>query len=444
MAKPSRQEPVLIVGAGVFGLSTAHALIQRGYSNITIIDRHAPPVIDGSSNDISRVIRADYNDPFYSRLANEAIGLWKSSEIFSPHYYHSGILQTSEDPDDPYLERNKDVLRAQSLSYVEFNDTKELRQGIPALEDIMEPRSGYLNPEGGWADAAGAILALAHHLKPHVKFTTGPQGTVQSLIVNNKSEVEGVKVLSGPPIYASKVILATGAWTNRYVDLDHAIIGSAQPLGCVQLSAEEAEHLAKVPVTMDLTRGVFFFPPTADKVLKVAYHGHGFEMETPHDSKEGQLMSAPLRDANNAASLLPHDADQYLRFGLQQLVPFAANKPWIRQRLCWYTETPTGDFIADYHHSMKGLFIATGGSGHGFKFLPVLGRYIADCFEGIASPEVRERWKLNAPIGKEGKIAVHDGSRRGPPRRVIHEDERSRLINKEPTSAKTSGVRCRL
>lgn len=366
MGKVSHDEHILIVGAGVFGLSTAFALKERGFSNITVIDRQPPPVRDGSSNDISRIIRSDYSDPFYARLATEAIETWKASSIYKPHYYHSGFLSTSETPHDPYLERNKEVLTGQAQTYKEFNTTEELKQQVPGTQHFAHPLAGYLNPNAGWADAGGAIKALADHLSGlGVSFVTGPRGTVESLIIDNKSQVAGVNVLSGPPIHASKVILATGAWTNRYVNLDHTLLGSAQPLGFIQLTADEARRIASIPVTINMTSGVFMFPPNSDNVLKVAYHGHGFEVQVPSGDKQGRTISAPSRDANNAASpYLPEDADRYLRDGLKQFVgPAIAEKPWIRGRMCWYTETPTGNFVADYHYSVGGLFIATGGSG---------------------------------------------------------------------------------
>lgn len=35
---------VVIIGAGVFGLTTAYQLASEGYKNITVLDRHMPPV----------------------------------------------------------------------------------------------------------------------------------------------------------------------------------------------------------------------------------------------------------------------------------------------------------------------------------------------------------------------------------------------------------------
>jgi len=43
--------------------------------------------------------------------------------------------------------------------------------------------------------------------------------------------------------------------------------------------------------------------------------------------------------------------------------------------------SPTGDFLVDYHPKFQNLFIATGGSGHAFKFLPVLGDEIVKIIE---------------------------------------------------------------
>ncbi|KAM0543255.1 hypothetical protein ACHAPJ_012401 [Fusarium lateritium] len=429
MAKTLRDESILIVGAGVFGLSTALALKERGFSNITVIDRFNPPVPDGSSNDISRIVRPDYTDPFYARLASEAIESWKGSSLYKTHFHQSGLLITSEMVDDPYIKKNKEVLKSQSISVRDFTTTKDIRNGIPGLQKTEEPLNGYLNQSAGWADAAGAIRAVAGHLSElGVSFITGPRGTLKSLMIDSKSQVVGVNVVSGSPLRASRVILATGAWTNRYLDLDYTIVGSAQPLGFIQLTSEEANEISNIPIVISKSTGVFFFPPSADNIFKVAYHGHGFETNSPTDDKHGRTISAPKRDSNNAASTyLPEDASKYLRAGLRQFLPNIADKPWLRGRLCWYTETPTGDFIADYHHSVKGLFIATRGSGHGFKFLPVLGRYIADCFEGIAAENVRQKWKLPKPSANKQKVVVNDGSRRGPPRRILDRSEQAKL-----------------
>lgn len=73
-------------------------------------------------------------------------------------------------------------------------------------------------------------------------------------------------------------------------------------------------------------------------------------------------------------------------------------------------------------------------SSSGFKFLPVLGRYLADCFEGKASTEIRDKWRLPPALalsqGSETVAAlsmVGDGSRAGPPLRKLTRAEQAKL-----------------
>ncbi|BCS26303.1 uncharacterized protein APUU_51014A [Aspergillus puulaauensis] len=99
-----------------------------------------------------------------------------------------------------------------------------------------------------------------------------------------------------------------------------------------------------------------------------------------------------IQAGNNAnAGYLPEDADKHLRDGLRQPVPQFGDRPWRRRRVCWDSDVPEGDSIAESHPNLQGLFIATGGSGHAFRFAAVLGRYIADRFENKESEELHKR-----------------------------------------------------
>ena len=43
--------------------------------------------------------------------------------------------------------------------------------------------------------------------------------------------------------------------------------------------------------------------------------------------------------------------------------------------MCWYTDSIDNHFVADYVPGYnESLFVASGGSGHGFKFLPIMGQ----------------------------------------------------------------------
>lgn len=61
--------------------------------------------------------------------------------------------------------------------------------------------------------------------------------------------------------------------------------------------------------------------------------------------------------------------------------------------------TPTHDFLVTPHPHCQGLFVATGGSFHGWKFLPVIGDYIADMMQGSLDPEYADRWAWDKKTG---------------------------------------------
>ncbi|OQD68908.1 hypothetical protein PENPOL_c002G09246 [Penicillium polonicum] len=422
-----KSDNILIIGAGVFGLSTALELTKRGYSNITVLDRHVPPVVDGSSVDISRIIRADYADPVYSQMALEAYKGWTST--YSNFYHQSGFIMLSETPENPYVEGSKRNILDKGGHVDEFSNINQMSSIYPSIEANLPSSSGYHNPVGGWADAAGSISHLASECSvAGVSFITGPRGTVDSLR-HSSNRVVGVNFADGTHLLASQVILATGAWSNRLLDLSHTASSSGQPVGFIQLTPAEASKFAQTPVMINMTTGVFSFPPTpGTNILKIARHGYGYATEAPSEAT-GRLVSGPRRNSSNAASgYLPDDANAALRDGLRQLFPSLGDRPWSNRRLCWYTDTPTGDFVIDRHPVMDGLFVATGGAGHAFKFLPILGKYVVDCFENRASSELRQKWKLK-PLTKESGpvVMAGDGSRGGPPLRKLSVLEQSKL-----------------
>ncbi|KAM5351072.1 hypothetical protein ACJ41O_003795 [Fusarium nematophilum] len=423
-----KDAPILIVGAGVFGLSTALELRHRGYQHVTVIDRYLPPVVDGSSVDISRVIRVEYADPLYAKMAREAHEGWVRD--YPDHYHESGFVMVADASGNSYIDKSKDTNKTMDDTLEEYENAGDIRKRFPAIQANLNGLKAYYNRRGGWADAESSIRQLANQCSHEgVSFITGERGRVLSLRYRG-SRVIGVNVAQGDPISASQVILATGAWSNRLLPITHATSASGQPVGFISLSPDEAARLEEMPVIINLSTGVFIFPPTpGTHILKIARHGYGYATHVPVEDDKGnsRFVSSPKRDGNNAAaSYLPEDAEQALREGLQQLVPEVADREWVRQRLCWYSDTPEGDFIVDHHPAAEGLFLATGGAGHAFKFLPVLGRYIADCFENKAPESLRRKWRLRAADGKQ-VLKQGDGSRGGPPLRTLTRAEQAKL-----------------
>jgi hypothetical protein len=75
--------------------------------------------------------------------------------------------------------------------------------------------------------------------------------------------------------------------------------------------------------------------------------------------------------------------------------------------------SPKADFIVTRHPAHKGLFLATGGSGHAYKFFPILGDKVVDALEGTLDRELAELWKWPAAMSKAEFDGTEDGSRSG-------------------------------
>ena len=71
------ENSVLVIGAGIFGLTAALELQQRGYQ-VTVADPGPVPHPLATSNDLSRMVRIDYgSDGLYTRLGVDAIDGWR-------------------------------------------------------------------------------------------------------------------------------------------------------------------------------------------------------------------------------------------------------------------------------------------------------------------------------------------------------------------------------
>lgn len=75
--------------------------------------------------------------------------------------------------------------------------------------------------------------------------------------------------------------------------------------------------------------------------------------------------------------------------------------PLIKSRICWYNDSFDNNLVVDRVPSKKNMMVATGGSGHGFKYLPVLGRWVVDIIErkelSGGDAEAARRWKWRVP-----------------------------------------------
>lgn len=361
-----KDSSIILVGAGVFGLSLAHELSRRGYKNITILDRFLPPVPDGSSVDISRVVRPDYTDPLYLDMALRAQSEWK--QAYPDLYHESGILFVSESGGHPYTTASRELLETRGFQLQVHEDAESIAKTYPEFRKKFGGLAGYCNPRGAWVDADRAVRRLAIICsKAGVSFITGHRGTVVALI-QDEGRVAGVRTTDGAELRADQVILASGGWTARLIDMSSNSVSTCQPIGFIQLTDDEYERFKHMPITQNHQTGFFVFPPTPDtRLLKFARHGHGWETRVAVENglAAGKEVSAPSLIGKSDASLyLPREAEESFRENLRRFFPPSiSEREFCKRRLCWYTDSTRGDFIVDHHPQLDNLFLATGGSG---------------------------------------------------------------------------------
>lgn len=448
MTSPSGETPehVLILGSGVFGLSTALALSARPHfssARITLVDQFSPhetnstePNPSASSIDTSRIIRADYALAPYARLALAAQELWRddSDEGWGGQgrYRQNGLLLTTDPGQEDYVRRSLDNVRHLAAEgQTEEVDGEEDVDRIMGNHGISTGTWGYLNRGSGWADAEAAMRwAMSRIDRNRVKIR---RASVQKLLLGeDRTSVIGAQLGDDSEIIADLTVLACGAWSSSLIDLRGRVKATGQTLGYIALSKEECEKLQKLPTILNMSRGLFLMPPSRD-YLKVARHAFGYENPQQLTGVLGCDEELEVSVPDTGLSV-PAEGQHTMRQFLRQLFPpksdlhGLADRPFARTRVCWYTDTPTGDFLVDYHPEYgRSLLVATGGSGHGFKFLPVLGEKVADRLEGCLEDDLASLWKWTAPKSSNDPWQTEDGSRGGI-RGMSLEEERMKTL----------------
>ncbi|EPS43901.1 hypothetical protein H072_2117 [Dactylellina haptotyla CBS 200.50] len=436
---------IIIIGSGVFGLTTAYSLSRRPtYENttITVIDKSPFPAQDGSSIDSSRIIRADYKDELYAQLGAEALDIWRlppppllvnTPAKKSPYagvgaegrYSESGLVLVG-DGDVEYVTKSYENVKAQVEASSNGSGLSDGRQveylsDSEAIKNAMKTgglsgTQGYYNPFSGWADAEAAMVWVRKQCESeqNIKFITEE---VETLWVSTGDgagkKVEGVVLSNGDMLTADITVLAAGAWSSGLLDLTGRAISTGQVMAYVSVSEEEERELKNIPVTLNLSNGVFYFPPRSG-VLKIARHAFGYVNTVDVEGFDGIAavsISQPVTAINRPGLRIPVADEDLLAKELGTMLPRLKGRTFEKTRLCWYTDTPTGDFLVSYHPNVARLFVATGGSGHAFKFLPVLGEKVADAIEGKLEGGLKEKWRFRDLV--TGPVVTLDGSRNG-------------------------------
>ncbi len=380
----------IVVGGGVFGLTTAIELAARGHA-VTLLDPGPLPHPLAESTDISKVVRIDYGaDVDYTALGEAAIAGWKEWNAAWPRklFHETGVTFLSRTQMEPggFEHDTYELLTSRGHALSRLN-AADIQAWFPAYRPGVLV-DGYFNPVGGWAESGAVIGKLASEARASgVTLTTGR--TVECVTDDGVEAIgPGDKAEKHP---AELVVLCAGAWVPRLLpELARSIEPIGQPVFHLRPNDRSLFEAARFPVFgADISKtGYYGFPITADGIVKIANHGAG-----EHGLNEGDLAVGP-------------DQEAALRMFLRTVIPPLADAPIVHRRVCVYGDTRDGHFWIARHPTRPNLCVATGGSGHAFKFAPVLGALIADIALGIGHPLAHKfRWRPDLATASRGDAA---------------------------------------
>ncbi len=368
---------VLIVGGGVFGAAGAIELRARG-ADVTLLDPGPLPHPDASSTDISKLIRMDYGgDAFYAALMEECLRGWRAWNARWPRplFHETGLLVLSSAPMSPstFEGASYDLLLARGHA-LERLDADAIATRFPAWKPGRYV-DGYLNPEGGWAESGRVVAALLDEARAA---GVEVRGGARVRPLAGTGAVESVETESGERFRAGAVVVAAGAFTPILVpELADRLTPIGQPV--FHFAPPEGARLTPpwfLPWAADIAGTGWYGFPLAEGVLKIANHGPGRRVDP------------------GAPRAVGPEKEGLFRAFVEGSLPALSGAAIEKTRLCLYCDSFDGDFFLDAHPARPGLFVASGGSGHAFKFAPVIGGMIADAVAGeCRERRARFRWR---------------------------------------------------
>ena len=361
---------IAVVGAGVFGLAAAIEAGARGH-DVALFDQGEVPHPAASSTDVAKGIRRIWyasDNETYVELAERAALQWSAwEELAGDSFYHpNGSLTVVSrfDPDGP-LHASAQFLRKRGAEIMVLS-AGDAGERFPQLRFadgevcVLDPWAGYI--ESGRAIGVMAGIARAGGCRLY-------QSTPVTSLEERPSGV-ALGYRGGSGVY-DRVVVSAGAWVGRLLPAIGAKVRvTHQQMLLIAPPDPAAFSRDRVPVwTFDPGgEGWYGFPLLREGYVKVA------------KDRLGEVVDPDIDRAGTAEF-----AAEALAFVRARLPDLAAGTV-VEGRSCLYTTTPDDHFLVDRVPGAERIFVAGGGSGHGFKFGGSLGPLIVDAVEDRPNP----------------------------------------------------------
>jgi glycine/D-amino acid oxidase-like deaminating enzyme len=382
-----RKKPhVAVIGAGAFGGWTALHLLERG-ARVTLFDAWGAGHPRGTSNDENRILRCGYGTkPLYTEWAWRALKTWHCwqrrwrEQLFVP----SGVLWFCAEEDE-YVRASLAALREQRIPHERLTP-REIRRRFPQVNPAglrfgyFEPRAGFLRARFATmrvaqavAESGGHVLVASAEPPPGVGASAptkkqrraAPASLPQAVAeAAGRSNIARIRLSTGDTLGADYFVFACGPWLPQ---LFPDLLGRR-----IRVTRQEVFYFGPPPGDHHFEPPAMpaWIEPSAAFYGVPAFDGRGFKIASD--------LPGPLFDPTSGERVAdPANLKRVCR-QLARRFPALARAPLVELRVCQYERTPDSHLVIDRHPDYSNVWLAGGGSGHGFKLGPAVGEFIAE------------------------------------------------------------------
>jgi sarcosine oxidase len=359
------RDHIAVVGAGVFGAWTAHHLLGLGH-RVTLVDAHGPAHSRASSGGESRMTRAAYGkDAIYARMAHDSLGQWKALSAVSglPIFHPTGVLFFAAG-NEPYITDSIAVGRRLGLA-TEAMEAKQMARRFPMI-DFAGIDVGVYEPGFGALMARRSVETLVDRF---VRAGGSYRHAAVAPPIFGKP-LRALTLSTGETLAADRFVFAAGPWLGKLFPdlLANRIFATRQEVFFFAPPAGDRRFTGPaMPGWADFNGGDLYygFPDLEGRGVKFARDTHG-----------------PLVDPDTQSRRFSDEALAAVIAFRDRRFPALRGAPLTESRVCQYENSSNGDFLIDRHPQMKNVVLVGGGSGHGFKHGPEVGRLAASLVSG--------------------------------------------------------------
>lgn len=358
---------IIIVGAGIVGLSIARSALDHGHS-VTLVEQGDVPHPNSASYDEHRLIRFQYGAAEgYARMVGDAFAAWERlwRDLGVRHFASSGVLSVSLTKGD-YADTSLTTLRSAALPH-EVLGAAETQSLCPQLDVPAHAIGVYCHP-GGALFADRIVRDLAAHI-----LQRGAEVLPQTRVVDVDDAEARVRIERGARLAGDLVVVAAGAWLEQLLPVDYADLPvQRQTLCYVRAPESDVEHWASGPALCVIgDNNVYTLPPRGGTGLKFGCGALRQSVGIEHGFEPDMTRGRAVIDAFHP----------FLRN--------AADYQVIRGKVGYYVMDAERRFKLQRRNRR---IVVTNCDGQMFKFGPLLGERIMAAIDGRQSFEATARW----------------------------------------------------